>query len=560
MKESIQTTLDQRDPDFFAAMIFPVLMLLSGFVSYILYHDYGAFKPEVLIGYAGFGVIGLAIGFLLAKAGPTNLRAFGIGLMLLVYVDVHLNLFRSIVGFIQVNEDQLFRYAAFLFGCFLVFLTILSLRKKLASIVALIFGTLLVSTVALPLEKVRFGSDEEPPAGGLPASDQAPIIHLVLDGHIGIEGIPQDIEGGPELRATLEEFYQRWGFRVFSRAYSKYFMTYDSLSNMFNGVTSDIKASHVNVTNRYGKSGLALNQNLYFKQTTAKGYRARVYQSDYLDFCQATIENLEYCYIYSSASPRLIRELDLPVTEKAELIVGSYANDSGVYNAMRVFYRLLRSGLGKLDVADLAQWERKNYEFSSLGVPLILKRLKADISHSSDGRMFFAHLLLPHGPYVWGRECQLRTDSDTWLSRRHEHDNLLTMSNPHYRKTAYQIYFEQTDCLVTLLDDLLGSLNEQGLLDQATVIVHGDHGSRITIADPVDPAISSASSRDFIDAFSTLLAIRSPLTTPGFDQNTRSVQSLFAEYVLEDVALAEDGNVLLQTTGNVLVAAPMPAF
>lgn len=559
MKKILQTQHAEKDPDFFAAIIFPPLMFVSGFVSYVLYHDYGAFSPEVLLGYVALISAGLVVGFLLAKAGPTNLRAFGIGLLLLVYVDVHLNFFRTVVGFVQVSEGQLFRYGVFLLGCFFAFLIILGLRKKLASIVAVIFGTLLITTAALPLEKMRFGSDDLPQTA-TSAAKHAPIIHLVLDGHIGIEGVPEEIAGGMELRTRLKELYTRWGFRVFGRAYSKYFMTYDSLSNMFNGVASETKAGLVSITKRYGKSGLVLKQNLYFQQVMQKGYLARVYQSDYLDFCQAAIDHLEHCYVYASASPQLIRNKDLPVGDKAELIVGSYINDSAVYNAMRVAYRLLSAGVARLDIATLPQWERKNYEFSSLGVPAVLQRLAADIARSPDGRVFFAHLLLPHGPYVWDKQCQLRADSDTWLSRRHEHENLLTRSSPDYRESAYRGYFEQAHCLVSLLDDLFASLDRQELLDKATVIVHGDHGSRITLADPVDPAISSANARDFVDSFSTLLAIRSPSTIPAYDGDMRSIQSLFAQYVLQGTALEEDGNVLLQTMGNALLPASMPQF
>lgn len=557
MVEAVNSKDGQRDPDFAAAIVFPPLMLLSGFLSYILYHDYGAFEPEVLIAYAGLGLVGLAIGYPLAKAGPTNLRAFSIGLLLLVYVDVQFDFFRTVVGFVQVSEGQMFRYMILLLGFFLTFLTILSIRKKLASVVAVLFGTLLVSTVALPLERVRFGSDELPQIGTA-APEKAPLIHLVLDGHIGIDGIPQDVAGGAELRSALEDFYSRWGFRVFNRAYSKYFMTYDSLSNMFNGTASKTKAGLVDITNRYGKSGLSLNENAYFQKIMEKGYYTRIYQSDYLDFCRAS-NNLEYCYVYSSASPQLIRELDIPLYEKAELIIGSYANDSGIYNAVRAFYRLLSLGIEKVDV-QLPEWQRKNYEFSSLGVPAIIQKLDFDISLSSEGRMFFAHLLLPHSPYVWDRQCRLRTDSDTWLSRRHEHENLLTLSTPDYRDSAYQIYFEQAHCLVSLLDALFKSLEANGLLQTATIVVHGDHGSRITIADPVDPELSSADNRDFVDSFSTLLAIRSPSLTPGFDRSMRSIQGLFAEHVLKDSSFQEDGNVLLQTTGVELVPAPMPSF
>lgn len=548
-----------KDTETLSAIFFPPLMFLSGFVSYILYHDYGPLAPEVLLAYLVLGVAGLAVGILLAKAGPTNLRAFGIGLLLLLYVDVHMGFFYEMVEFLQVNEGLLFRYAIIFLCFFVIFLAILTLRKKLASIVTVMFATMLVSTVALPLEKVAFGS-RQVPVTGLPATDLPPVIHIVLDGHIGIAGVPEDIEGGPELRRVLSEFYERWGFRVFSRAYSKYFMTYNSLPSLLNGVASSTKASNLVAAHEFNKSGLAVNRNLYFQQAGVEGYRTRVFQSDYLDFCQSAGDSLESCYVYSGASPQLVRDTNLPLAEKAELIVGSYANDSGVYTALRVAYRLVRYGLSRIGFSNLQQWERKNYELSSLGVPEVIARLESDIKHAPHGRLFFAHLLLPHGPYIWDRDCRLKSDSDTWLSRSSEHRHIQVSSDPEHRAAAYSGYFEQTHCLVSLLDKLLVSLDEEGLLEETKIFIHGDHGSRITITDPVVSSLNGATARDFVDAFSTLLAIRSPSLAPGDEQAMRSIQSIFAEYVLNDIQLEDDGTVLLQTGSKEMIAVPMPQF
>ena len=552
---------NQNDPDYLAAIIFPALMFLSGFVSYMLYHDYDLLAHEVLVIYAWLGAAGLGIGLLLAKIGPTNLRAFIIGLLLLVYIDVHTDLARTVPSFLQENGWWPLRYAVFFFGYFVVFLIILNLRKRLASIAVAVFTTLLVSTVVLPTEKVDFGQREIPrlkaPKSGLP-----PIIHLVLDGHIGIEGIPGDIEGGLELRRKLTEFYKHWGFRVYGRAYSKYFLTRDSLSNMFNGVASGNEASLLSETSRNGRS-VTLNQNLYFQRAAAKGYRSRIYQSDYIDFCMGT-ENLESCYVYASASPQLVEKIEIPLTEKAELILGSYVSNSGIYHTLEAAYRKVRSGLGFLYPAGLSPKERKYFEFSSIGVPPVLRLIASDILDASEGRLFFAHLLMPHGPYVWDRKCQIRTDTGSWLARRREHQDVLSTSNPEYRRTAYRYYFDQTHCLVSLLDRFLKLLDQQELLEEATIIIHGDHGSRITIADPVDSGTTNATTRDLIDSFSSLLAIRSPSLDPGYELDMRSIQSLFAEHILDQSPMEEDGKIRLlrdyRIMSKEMVPVPMPQF
>jgi arylsulfatase A-like enzyme len=139
-----------------------------------------------------------------------------------------------------------------------------------------------------------------------------------------------------------------------------------------------------------------------------------------------------------------------------------------------------------------------------------------------------------------------------------------TISDTQYRDAAYKAYFQQTVCTMSLLDDLLGTLDREGLLDDATVIIQGDHGSRITLVDPVATTQDSVTSRDFIDGFSTLFAIHSPVTEPGYDGTPRSIQNLFGELVLNKSITDYENTVFLRTGPRIrkrpMKAVTMPAF
>ena len=232
----------------------PPLIFLSGLLTYIRYHDYGVLTPEVLLCFIAFTLAGLLVGGLLAAAGPTNLRAIGFALLLFVFFDIQFSLVESIHDFLAVQEGRLLRYATAIVLLFVIQLVILGLRRHIATILTTIFATTLLATAALPAQKVQLGSRAVTPVVA-PVADLPPVIHLVLDGHIGIEGIPVDIDGGEELRNTLLEFFDKWGFRVYGRAYSKYFMTYGSISNMVNGEASAIDAGLVDITSHAGKAG-----------------------------------------------------------------------------------------------------------------------------------------------------------------------------------------------------------------------------------------------------------------------------------------------------------------
>jgi arylsulfatase A-like enzyme len=146
--------------------------------------------------------------------------------------------------------------------------------------------------------------------------------------------------------------------------------------------------------------------------------------------------------------------------------------------------------------------------------------------------MFFAHLMLPHQPYFLTPDCRVRDFGD-WYNRKLYHDDLRRFSSSEFRVEAYQRYFEQTTCLLDILDDLFDAMWDRGIFEAATIIVHGDHGSRITIHDPVFESAGQLSPRDLIDAYSTLFAIRIPGIAGGYDTRMRSVQDLFGEYVLD---------------------------
>ena len=161
-----------------------------------------------------------------------------------------------------------------------------------------------------------------------------------------------------------------------------------------------------------------------------------------------------------------------------------------------------------------------------------MRQLKKDIvTGSVAGRMFFAHLMLPHQPYFLTPDCRVRDFGD-WYNRKLYHDDLRRFSSTQFRVEAYQRYFEQTTCLLAILDDLFDAIRDRGIFEGATIIVHGDHGSRITIHDPVFDSADQLSPRDLIDAYSTVFAIRIPRIAGGYDTRMRSVQDLFGEYVL----------------------------
>ena len=87
--------------------------------------------------------------------------------------------------------------------------------------------------------------------------------------------------------------------------------------------------------------------------------------------------------------------------------------------------------------------------------------------------------------------------------------------------------------MLTLIDGLLDDLDSRGLLEDATIVVNGDHGSRIPVHFPSGRTLATrrADDSDLSDTFSTLYAINAPGVPPGYDQAPLSLVELLNHHL-----------------------------
>ncbi len=525
-----------------AALAAPVLALFSGFVIYVRYHDYGLLNAEIVICFTILGGFGVSIGALLRKWRGTPAYALAYFLISVFVLDLQYQVIPQAAAFITADDFSLWRIGLAVICLWGVFVLVFGLRQHIASVTAAVFGVSLLGGLLLPADVDPFGVAEESAKVASDPQGLPPRIHLVLDGHIGVTGIPQDIPGGAALEADLRAFYKRWGFRLYGGAHSQYFRTYNSLGNLLNIESSPRDGAQVASRGRE----IFLKENAYFRQMAEMGYRLRVYQSDYLDFCTGFEALIEQCYRYPAFSIRAIKAYEFSVTERSKLILGAYLTTSNIYRGARLAYRAGVAWLGDRGVTGLPAWEGRNFDLYGLAAPMALDILERDLKENPLGRVFFAHLLLPHSPYFLNAACAVELDSSQWASRRLDHHNRTTIGTPAYRRAAYVRYFGQVRCAMQRLVRIFTILEEQDLLDKATIIVHSDHGSRITVIDPVAARRDRFSARDSVDGFSSLFAIRAPSIEPGYDNALIALQNLFAKHVLGVPSPAMNGQVYLE--------------
>jgi hypothetical protein len=100
----------------------------------------------------------------------------------------------------------------------------------------------------------------------------------------------------------------------------------------------------------------------------------------------------------------------------------------------------------------------------------------------------------------------------------------------------------------------------------AIVIIHGDHGSRITLIEPQLPGATRMSPADFADSYSTLFAVRSTQLAAGYDRRLMPITCLLRSLVQTEFrsVSAIEGCVTTPTVfisaDDRFVATPLPPF
>ena len=447
------------------------LVLTASLVNFVQYHSYPLFRPEVAIMVAGLALVATLFGLVHAVSSQ-----FGRALLegFLVYVAVDLNsdhvlvaaIAAAIVAFARLGRN----------------FSALPVIGIVASAV-LASGLLGLAQRREPIATVGAATPE-------PSQRQA-ILHLILDEHGGPAGAA---DAG--FRQELTDFYAKRGFRLFDHAYSRHFHTVNAIPDVLN-------FGHPGESRNVSET-LDIGRTDYLSGLKQRGFRLNFYQSDFADFCRYT--PYASCTSYWSPSLAFLADEPLSAGEKARLMALKFVALSSlavtVAGSIDIATHLPLTQ--PLDIGVMAPSLRA--ASGSLGGFAILDRMTADMRSAKPGNVYFAHVLAPHFPYGVDRRCAVREPSQ-W----------------HYRRSSLAIearqaaYREQVRCLLTKLDRMIRAFESSAAGRNGVIVIHGDHGSRITGVEPVNGNRSRVTSADLMAGYSTLFAVRAAGIAAGVD-------------------------------------------
>lgn len=148
------------------------------------------------------------------------------------------------------------------------------------------------------------------------------------------------------------------------------------------------------------------------------------------------------------------------------------------------------------------------------------------------GTMFFAHLLIPHNPYSIDSNCKIRRPVVDW--KLIELPTVLSdgrVNSDSSRAARYDDYVDQTQCALAKVGELIDALKSAGKFEGSTIIIHGDHGSRISRYRIRTFFKDQLSDQDYYDSFSTLFAVKAPHIAAGYDLRMLPIERLLRHVV-----------------------------
>jgi hypothetical protein len=200
----------------------------------------------------------------------------------------------------------------------------------------------------------------------------------------------------------------------------------------------------------------------------------------------------------------------------------------------------------------------RGYQTGPLAATEALERFKADIAAAPRGVAYIVHLLLPHHDYLYGADCTL-ADPLRWPREKWGSDDHYTSAE---RGSLYKRYLDQLVCAEKRMADLFAHLKTIDVYDEATIVVHGDHGSRIGEQTYLAESAEMLTEQDLLDHYATHLAIKTPGRAPGLVEEPVALQRVFAETFLDGSASSGPGpaDIFVREGGRRgFVSLPFPA-
>jgi len=489
----------ETEPNSTTKLVAWFVMLSASLLNFLNFNEYPLFRGEVAIVLGGLLLVAAALTGL-ERAAPRLAFVFT---SILVGFGVDLNMAPSIwpliVGIAALSIAG-FHNAA------------------VVKVATAAFGAVLLFQLAMGVTGPRTAALNARSTVVPETASQAPVVHLLLDSYMGLDGMGAD-PAYAELRTETAEFYRRHGFRVYQGAYSRHANTANSVPYLLSfGTAAPAKVTQLDERLLPGRFD-------YFVHLSSQGYAVSVRGANYLDLCAD--QPVRDCQQYTYSGLAALTKFPMSTVDRARMLGITLASMSPVTTNL-------------VTVTELAIWKlgltyprgmRNMMKTSTPKAALSLIDLRRELASPEHGRVYFAHLLVPHEPYAFDENCHVKPPS-LWHTEESGAKKSVRIAD----------YLAQTRCMHRLLGQVFDTLRQSPAGRDAVVIVHGDHGSRITDSRPTSER-PNAGGRDYAMTYSTMFAIRAPGVPPGLVEGRASLDELLEDFTASGFSTAPSAGV-----------------
>jgi hypothetical protein len=314
------------------------------------------------------------------------------------------------------------------------------------------------------------------------------------------------------------------------------------------------------------REGMTLKENAWFVLLRQRGYRLHVVQSTGFRYLEPGGEGTYPGDTISEFEPQdlpAIARAPLTTSQKVPFLLGTYIRLSFFLKKFaRGFDRFKDSALGQS--LPLPDWHLEGTLLAPFSAMNSTEKFIGDLAGAGPGQAWLVHLLSPHSPFGFRGDCSLEPDFSRWLLSRDPQADPLR-NTPSSRAARYPLYLEQMRCIHRKMAEAFDLLKSRGLWEDSLVIVHGDHGSRISLHQVLPANADILPASDYPDQFSTLFAVKLPGGKARYDSRQLPLDHLFGRMLLEgeepgNPALEADPRVFLQERYDRMIEVPLPAF
>lgn len=352
----------------------------------------------------------------------------------------------------------------------------------------------------------------------LPAveDDTAFVVHLMFDELGGLDAIPKAHRRQQDIDDILAGYAAR-GLTVYDEVSS---LTPDTYKSM--GMVLDnrfIENPDDNVTKLDGEDRYRIVHNTLQQRIAHDGWHVSIVQSWYLDYCRPEFSCVTYLLTGSSGVFENLPDwrLRLQVLGR-ELHAALMSDKRGM-----VLVDMVRPAVFEYLVLR-SHWRNPTLPFVAMQQ---LDLLQEGLVRGSGRQYVYAHLLLPHFPWVFDGHCRAKDFADwrlPYLARYR--------TSPQAREEAYTAYQDQALCMHRKVFALIDAV-DAAHPGKVRFVIHGDHGPRILLREIPAEGVDSLDAHVRRNLLSTFVAARVGDDVPASPTRTDvSLQRLIPELLM----------------------------